>query len=381
MKILFFIDSLEAGGKERRLVELIKGLSSTNDIKFQVVVMNRQIDYNEIFSLGINIFYLERSTKKDISIFQKFYKICKEFNPDIVHCWDSMTAFYSIPACKLLKIKLINGMIVDYPLKRNILNKHWIRAKFTFAFSNAITGNSEAGLRAYNAPKKKSFIIHNGYNFNRNKQLLDQRLVRESLHIESKYIVAMVATFSRFKDYKTYFTAAEILLKKRQDITFLAIGNQTDSLASTSLIASQNRNYFRLLGKKSGVESLVNAIDIGVLATFTEGISNSIMEYMALGKPVVATSGGGTRELLEDRETGFLIKTSDAEEMANKIDLLLNSPELCHRMGAKGQERIRNFFSIDSMVSKYISLYEGCIKIKKGQQKRACKEHNSNNYN
>ena len=123
------------------------------------------------------------------------------------------------------------------PLKRNILAKTWIRAKFTFAFSNAITGNSEAGLRAYNAPKKKSFTIHNGYNFNRNKQLLDQRLVRESLHIESKYIVAMVATFSRFKDYKTYFTAAEILLKK-QDITLpFAIGNQTDSLASTSLIA------------------------------------------------------------------------------------------------------------------------------------------------
>lgn len=367
MKILFFIDSLESGGKERRLVELMKELSLNSNIKFEIAVMNRKIDYGEILRLNVNIHYLERKTRKDVSIFYKFYKICKEFEPDIVHCWDSMTAIYSIPTCLRLQIKLINGMIVDCPSNRSIFSKHWVRSKATFAFSHVITGNSKAGLKIYNAPKKKSYIIYNGYNFNRNNQLLDSRLIRESLDVSSKYIVAMVATFSKFKDYKTYYEAATILLETRNDITFLAIGNQTDSLASTSLIDVKNRKYFRLLGNRSDIESLINAIDIGVLATFTEGISNSIMEYMALGKPVVATSGGGTRELLEDRETGFLIKTSDAEEMANKIDLLLNSPELCHRMGAKGQERIRNFFSIDSMVSKYISLYEGCIKIKKGQ--------------
>ena len=117
----------------------------------------------------------------------------------------------------------------------------------------------------------------------------------------------MVATFSGLKDYKTYYKAADIVLRKRNDVTFLAIGSYTDSLASQKLVCSQFRDHFRLLGKKSGIESIINTIDICVLATFTEGISNSIMEYMALGKPVIASAGGGTNEILEDKKTGFLL--------------------------------------------------------------------------
>ena len=63
-----------------------------------------------------------------------------------------MTLVYSIPACRLLKIKLINGMVVDTPVKPNLLNKRWLRAQLTFPFSNIIIGNSKAGLAAYQCP-------------------------------------------------------------------------------------------------------------------------------------------------------------------------------------------------------------------------------------
>ena len=106
------------------------------------------------------------------------------------------------------------------------------------------------------------------------------------------------------------------------------------------------------------MESFVNAMDICVLSTFTEGISNSILEYMALEKPVVATSGGGTNEIVVDNVTGFLIGPSNPEELAEKLDMLLNDADLRASMGQAGKQRVLNEFSIDKMSGKYIDLYK-----------------------
>ena len=358
MKILFFIDSLNSGGKERRLTELMKALILRPDIEFELVVMSKDIHYKEVLDLNINIHYLVRSTRKDLSIFKKFYKICIGYNPDIVHCWDGMTAVYAIPACKLLNIKLANGMVVDAPAKRNIFNKNWLRAQLTFPFSNIIIGNSKAGLGAYKAPKNKSTLIYNGFNFKRTDNLVKSDLIRRELKIKTTFVIGMVASFSKYKDYDTYFKAAQLLLMQRDDITFLAIGNNTDSNASKSLIDRKNLENFRLLGKKSGIESYVNAMDICVLSTFTEGISNSILEYMALKKPLIATRGGGTNEIVENTQTGFLISPMRPTELAEKITMLLNDAELRNRMGVSGFEKVHKIFSIDSMANKYVTTYE-----------------------
>lgn len=350
-----------AGGKERRLTELMKSFKLKPGIKFELAVMHEDIHYQEIFDMGIKIHYLIRKTKKDVSVFSKFYKICKNYKPDIVHCWDSMTAVYSIPACKLLHIKFVNGMIVDAPQKQNIFNKNWLRAKLTFLFSDVIIGNSKAGLLAYSAPKRKSFFIYNGFNFNRTNNITAKEKILDELKINTKYVVGMVATFSVYKDYNTYFNAAQSLLFKRNDITFLAIGADTDAIAARSFIANKYIDHFRLLGKRSGVESLINVMDVCVLSTFTEGISNSILEYMAMARPVVASSGGGTGEIIVNNQTGFLVGTSKPAELANKIEILLNDAELSKKMGLAGRERVMKIFSSGNMADQYISLYETVI--------------------
>jgi glycosyltransferase involved in cell wall biosynthesis len=357
MRILFFTDTLDVGGKERRLTELIKDLLLHKEIEFELVVMSSDIHYKEILDLDIKIHYITRRTKRDISVFYRFYKLCKAYRPDVIHCWDSMTAVYLVPVCKLLNIRLVNGMVVDSPVRQNISNKYYLRAKLTFPFSDVIIGNSEAGLLAYKAPKDKSIVIYNGFDFKRTKNLLNQESIRKEIKTDSGYIVGMVACFSENKDYPTFFKAAQILLKNRNDVTFLAIGNRTDSDESRDLIAGQFIDHFRLLGRKSNPESYIASMDICVLSTFTEGISNSIMEYMALGKPVIATDGGGTNEIVEDCVTGYLIGQSNPLQLAEKIEMLLEDPGSRMLMGAKGKERVSRFFSIDQMTKKYIDLY------------------------
>ena len=351
------IDTLGTGGKERRLTELLKAVWLRNEIEYKLAVMSRNIHYREILEVGFKIEYILRKTRWDIFVFLKLYRLIRRYRPDIVHCWDSMTAVYASPVCKLLRCKMINGMVIDTPLKRNIFNKYWLRARLTFPFSDVIVGNSEAGLKAYKAPNRKSIVVYPGFNFSRTENLPDKQTVRKQFDITADFVVGMVATFWEKKDYPTFFSAAQNILTRRKDITFIAIGSGTDSQEANDLVEKQNRNYFRLLGSRSDVESLVNIMDICVLSTFTEGTSNSILEYMALAKPVVATDGGGTREIVSDGVTGFLVEPSTTTDLETKINLLLKDARMREMLGAAGLERVRNCFSIDRMVGDYINIY------------------------
>ncbi|MBS1620191.1 MAG: glycosyltransferase [Bacteroidetes bacterium] len=360
MKILFFINGLSAGGKERRLVELMKGLNTNPSVHFELVVMSRDIHYKEVFNLNTQIHFLIRNSRRDISIFKRLYVLCKRIRPDILHCWDSMTALYAAPVCKLLKIKLVNGSVIETPVQQNIFNKYWLRARLAFPFSNVIIGNSEAGLRAYRAPRKKSKCFYNGFNFQRIENI-NQSVTKESLKINTSYLVIMVGAFSNRKDYSCYISAATKLCTIRNDVTFIALGDGETFNSVLSKIPEAFKDRIRLLGKQSNVESFIAISDICVLATNSkvhgEGISNSILEYMALAKPVVATEGGGTNEIVVDGKTGFLVKASDAQDLSDKINVLLDNDSLRFSMGHAGKERILQHFSINEMVGKYFSLY------------------------
>lgn len=357
MKILFVIDTLGSGGKERRLTELLKALASISDLTAELVVMSDDIHYSDIFDLGIRIHKIIRHTRKDLTVFKKLSRIINEFRPDAVHCWESMTAVYLAPLCKMAKCPLINGMVTNVPLRRNILNRHWLRARLTFPFSEVVVSNSKAGIEAYRVPHKKGVVIYNGFNFQRILGLPDSLESRKELGIQSPLVIGMVASFWQQKDYPTFFAAAQILLQKRNDLTFMAVGSGTNSGEAMDLISPEFLNHFRLMGKRADVEFLINTMDVCVLATFTEGTSNSILEYMAMGKPVVATIGGGTAEIIDNGVNGFLVIPSDPQILAAKIEELLDDPNLRRVLGQAGLNRIKTAFSIDRMVSDYLSLY------------------------
>ena len=358
MKILFFIDSLGPGGKERRLTELMKMLKERSDIGFELIIMNRDIHYKEVLDMNITIHYIIRYMKKDAFVFRKLYSICKKSKANIIHCWDGMTAIYAIPVTMLLKMKLVNGMITDAPDPKDRLNKSFRRGMLTFPFSSLIISNSQAGLMSYGAPAKKSLCIHNGFNFDRIRNITDAAAIRERLNIHARFVVGMVASFSHLKDYPTYFKAAQLILEKRKDVIFLAIGNKTNSEEARKHIKKEYENNFLLLGTQDDTESLINAMDVCVLSTFTEGISNSILEYMSLGKPVVASRGGGTDEIIQENVTGFLVPVASPGELAEKIETLLNGDQLRDSFGKAGRNRIENEFSIAKMVQEYIMAYQ-----------------------
>lgn len=358
IKILYFTDSLRAGGKERQLAELVKGLTLLKICQCAVISMSHDNHY--FVNSDIEVHYLVRKYKKDINLFFRFYSIVKTMKPDIIHTWDSMTSVYAIPSAKLLNIRLVNGMIRDALPDGGIYDKRRFWSRLSFPFSDVLVANSQAGLRSYGAPPHKSHCIYNGFDFKRLEVNNSSEESSSAPNIDTRYVVGMVASFSENKDYLSFFKAAELVLEQRRDVTFVAVGEGTSGTACEQLIPEQIRSYFRLMGKQRNVESIVSHFDIGVLSTSDrhgEGISNSITEYMAYGKPVVATDAGGTNELVIEGTTGYLVKRGDYRTMADYLLTLLNDRALAETMGNAGRQRITNEFSLDRMIDGYTSLY------------------------
>lgn len=369
VRILFFIDSLTAGGKERRLTQLMRSLQLEHDIQFELVVMSNEVHYKEVFDWGIKVHYLIRKTKKDRTVFRKFYKICKEFNPDIIHCWDSMTVVYAVPAWKLLKVKLVNGMVVDTPSKQSIFNKHWVRGRLIIPFGDILIGNSKAGLAAYGAGIKKSVCIYNGMDLGRFTNLKDTSVMRKEVLGESAddlFVAGMVAAFEERKDYKTLVKAAVALVSGNDNIRFVLVGAGVDLDEIKNSVPPLLQRKILFLGKRSDIESIVNIFDVGILLTNTkvhgEGISNSIIEYMALEKPVIATRGGGTNEVVIDNENGYLIDGHRDDQLKEKIELLMNNKNLQTELGKKGRQMVEEKFDIKIMTKQYINTYQQLLK-------------------
>ena len=366
IKVLHFIDDLGSGGKERQLVDLLKGLASYKNIICELAIMSHNLYYPEANKLNISIHYLIRRNNKDPKILLKLYNLCKVSEPEIIHTWDSMTSVYAVPIVKILGIKLINGMIRSAPQRLKPFGRVWLRSKFTFPFSDAIISNSSAGIKSYSAPLIKSICIPNGFDFNRIKNLQDKKIIKEKYGINTEEVVGMVASFSNKKDYVIFILAAQKILQEFDNVTFLAIGDGNNLNKCKKRVEPQFQNKIKFLGNQKHVESIINIFDVGVLSTninaHGEGISNSIMEYMVLGKPVVATWCDGNRELVLNGKTGFLVKPIDVEDMYSKISQLLENKHLRNKMGDAGKERIYHKFSLERMTNSYSSLYENLIK-------------------
>ena len=361
IKVLFIVSNLSAGGQERQLIELLKGLAINKDINCELVIFSHNIHYNDLKKFEINIHYILRRHRKDIIVFFKFFKLCKKIKPDIIHTWGPTPAGYVFLIAKILGIKFINGFIRNAFVPK-IFDNNWFRSKLTFPFSDIITSNSKAGLISYGLQNnRKGIVIYNGFDLKRIEHLEDKELIKKSFSIKTKYVIGMVAAFSDKKDYETYIKAANIVLEKKNDVTFVAVGNGPNLDKCKSLVNLIFKDRIKFLGMQEDVESIVNIFDIGVLATYTEGISNSIMEYMALGKPVIATDGGGTNELLINNETGYLVEQGNVEQLTRKMLILLENSEKAKKMGNSGRNRIISKFSLEKMINSYFQLYKNIL--------------------
>ena len=252
-------------------------------------------------------------------------------------------------------VKLINGTI------RNAFSGHGLRwqwHKLMLYLADARVANSKAGFasRGIAPDGPGNYLIYNGLDLDRFESRASPNGEKPAIHAKGRKVVGMVAEFSDYKDFSTFIRAAQEVLARRQDVVFVAVGDGKN-LDACKRMVSVNEKSILFLGKRKGVEALLHQMDIGVLCTFTEGISNSVMEYMAAGNPVVVTRGGGSSELIVDGEHGFLVPASDPTAVARRLEFLLDHPSDAERMAAAGRSRVQEMFSLSRLAESTLRMY------------------------
>jgi glycosyltransferase involved in cell wall biosynthesis len=161
------------------------------------------------------------------------------------------------------------------------------------------------------------------------------------------------------KDYPMFLRAAQLVKTAFPEAGFLLAGegplrSSIEGLASELGVAEST--FF--LGRCQNVSDLLNVSDICALSSKAEGFSNSILEYMAAGRPVVSTNVGGAKEVIIEGVTGHLVDSGEYAAMAAKITSLLLNPEKARAMGEKGTQRVAQRFSSRALLENTEALYD-----------------------
>src|SRR5882757_2099070 len=134
MRILHVTESLGAGGKERQIAELLRGLFPHRNIKSFVAVMAEEEFQYEIDREHAQIIPLLRKYRRDVRPFKHLYELVTSLKIDVVHSWGSMCSVYAAPVAKLCGTAFVNGFVRDAPPHMTLRNKNYSRGKLTIPF-------------------------------------------------------------------------------------------------------------------------------------------------------------------------------------------------------------------------------------------------------
>lgn len=178
---------------------------------------------------------------------------------------------------------------------------------------------------------------------------------------EDEIAIVIVANLLAYKGHLDLIEALANLPPDLPRWTLNIVGRDDgEGTAINALILALGmQSRIRFLGARDDVASILAASDIAVSASHEEGFSNSVIEAMAAGLPVVATAAGGTIDAIEDGNTGFLVPIHDPAAMAHAISVLIGDAEKRARFGVAASERVRRYFSLLACVRKYTTLYTG----------------------
>lgn len=367
--VLLFIGSFNQGGSERQAVQLARLLHESGRYDLSVACLDgRGVLRAEVEKLGLGeIPEFKLSSFYDLNMarqLRRAAKFMRERKIEIVQTFDFYTNVFGMLAATLARVPVRIAAKRETEGFRTPAQK-WVERR-VFGLAHAVVANAEAvreKLIEEGVPANKITVIHNGLDLRRvaiPENFSPERVLRALGLPNGMRFVSIVANMrNEVKDHRTFLRAAQRVAEAVPDVGFALAGEGElmDSLREyASQLGLQGRAFF--LGRCERVAELLAISDVCVLSSRAEGFSNSILEYMAAGKPVVATDVGGAREAIIEGETGYLVRPGDDAAMAERIIELLRDTEKAKRMGERGRARVQKLFSVEALIRRTEGLYE-----------------------
>jgi glycosyltransferase involved in cell wall biosynthesis len=284
---------------------------------------------------------------------------------ELVHVHDFYSTMLVVPAAKLAGVKVIVGRLDLAHWLGQV--RHAVLAQLT-SMADHVVANAEAIRRMLveeeGLPTPRVSVIHNGLDLPR----FDGR-IREGLHAPlpdtgGAPVVAHVANMNHpVKRQEDLLQALALLKREGLALHAFLVGDGPrraglERLAAELGVAEQAH----FLGHRRDVPALYTRVNLGVLCSTAEGMSNAVMEGMAAGLPMVVTAVGGNTDLIVDGERGRVVQPERPAELAQAFRWVLEHPEQARDMGAAARGFVRRQLSLDRLVERHDALYQHVLR-------------------
>ena len=351
------------GGAQNDIVILLRFMKKyySEDFNIYVIHNNNERLKAELDKSDISNFSVRMTNFLDIFAVFKIRRFLKRRGIDLVNFHSSLDHYLGgIAAVSIFKKKIVKVLTRHVAYKVDFLKGFLIYRFLTDGFiviSDFIKKSLVKDIKI-NPQKIKSIYsprIYNEISFYE----VEKDNARKELGIKpNEKMISLIGRLSGEKGHEILIKAAELIIKKRNDIKFVIIGEGELYGQIVDLIDRKGlKDYFIISGFKENIKKFIAASDLIIVPSGLEGMGSIIIESCTLKKAVIASEVGGIPEIIVNNETGLLFKAGDFAELADKIIFLIDKPELIEKLGLNCYNEVVKKFDAKIISSETASFY------------------------
>jgi glycosyltransferase involved in cell wall biosynthesis len=353
VSVALFFSRFIPGGTEHQMIQLASRLDRGH-FKVHIACLRRsgawlsriEKDFPHVAEFPVSSFR-HPSTARQMRAFARW---CRDNAITVLHATDIYANIFALPTAAVagVPVRIANRREINPDKSVPLIALQ----RASYAFAHRVVANSSAAaarLRREGVPRARITVIPNGIDL----QAFSPRQAPPQLRR-----VITVANLRPEKAHEVLIDAAATLRQRHPQLEFWIVGDGPRRDELTALAAARGLTaHMHFLGHREDVPALLAASDLYVLPSRSEAFPNALIEAMAAGLPVVATTAGGIVELVQDGVTGRLVPPDDAHALASAVGSLVDDPVRAGAMGSAGRAMVEARFSFDRMVAGFEALY------------------------
>ena len=362
VRVCFMIDRLTRAGTESQLLALIRELDRTK-VQPTLVLLDGEDDLSRalepancpVLRLGVRKLFGLRA----MNAARQLRAFFRRTRPDVLQVYFMDSAYFGVPVAKLCGVRKI--LRVRNNLGYWVTRKHRVLGRMLRPFVSATLTNTEAGksklvdVEGHKADNVA--VLENGVDTARYNRFLLPDTTKKVVR------VGCVANLRPVKNIDGLMRAAKVALAKFPQLVFEVAGDgeQREELEKLHDELGLG-DRFKLRGSVADVPGFLRSVDIAVLPSHSEGMSNALLEYMSAGRAVIATDVGANASLVQDRKHGRIVPKGDEAALVEALGELLANPLRAASYGAAARTRVENEYSRGAMRARFEAYYAGLVR-------------------
>jgi len=360
LRVMFLLTSMPVGGAETLLVNLVRRMDRAR-FRPGICCLKERGELGESLAGEMAVHSRLLSGKYDLRVLPRLARLLRrERTGAVVTVGAGDKMFWGRLAARLARVPVAVSALHSTGWPDGIGRLNRLLTPLTDGFIAVAEEHRRYLVHQEGLPEEKVHTIPNGVDVHRFAPLPASSELRDELDIpETAPLVGIVAALRPEKNHRLFLQAAARVQRSIPEAHFLIVGDgplrpQLEQTAADLQLSS----HVHFLGTRPDVPAVLSMLDVFALSSDNEANPVSILEAMAMAKPVVATQVGSVAESVVDGTTGYLVKPGDPSELAGRIVQLLQDPLLARSLGQAGRECVVRHWSLERMVEGYERLIE-----------------------